>query len=42
VVSIRAAGGTAEEFNLDITDRAACDGVAAEVSRITAASAISI
>ena len=42
VVSIRAAGGTAEAFNLDITDRAACDGVAAEVSRITAASAISI
>jgi NAD(P)-dependent dehydrogenase (short-subunit alcohol dehydrogenase family) len=32
VASIRAAGGTAEAFNLDITDRAACDDIAAKVS----------
>jgi NAD(P)-dependent dehydrogenase (short-subunit alcohol dehydrogenase family) len=34
VALIRAAGGTAEAFNLDITDRAACDGIATEVSRL--------
>ena len=34
VASIRAAGGTAEAFNLDITDRAACSDIAARVSRL--------
>ena len=31
--SIRAAGGTAEAFTLDIADRAACSTAAAEVAR---------
>jgi NAD(P)-dependent dehydrogenase (short-subunit alcohol dehydrogenase family) len=37
VASIRAAGGIADAFNLDITDRAACDSIAATVSRLMGA-----